>query len=397
MKKNRRGITLSTLVITIVVLAIVAGTAIAMVIDSDGIFNKTSQATEEWNTAISKEDKTTENVFDRAANITKKSKNKALKILINSGNDGIVVLPIGFFDKYIVDWGDGTEETVSDGGNGGNGGAEYSRSLHNEDYIQSKYRVASKDEIKLATTQETADTKVYHQYSETNTEFIVTIYGVNRINTHAYGCTKDKIIKILQWGELELVHVDLSGCSNLETIASPTENSFDNDIYFTIFFYNCTSLSNIPSDLFKYCTNAESFYFTFANCTSLTNIPEDLFKCCTGAVVFAATFAECTNLNSIPSNLFDNCPNVFYFSQTFYNCTGLTGQELPLWQRMENGAEYEYEPEYGYELERGPDGYGCYYNCTGLTNFSSIPEYWKAEDELVYPVEGEWTGDYGAE
>ena len=143
------------------------------------------------------------------------------------------------------------------------------------------------------------------------------------------------------------------GCDNLESIASPTSMSFKNSADLAIYFGYCTSLSSIPSDLFKYCTNVVNFAGTFRGCTSLSNILADLFKYCT---------------------------NVESFAETFSGCTNLTGQAIPLWERMENGATYNYESGYDInnDIIRGPEGFGCYSYCTGLTNYSSIPEYWKS-------------------
>ena len=54
-KTNERGITLISLVITIVVLLILAGVAINLAVDSDGIFGKAQEAADKWNTAIAQD------------------------------------------------------------------------------------------------------------------------------------------------------------------------------------------------------------------------------------------------------------------------------------------------------------------------------------------------------
>ena len=55
MLKNQKGITLVSLVITVIVLLILAGVAITIAVNSDGIFGKTNQAKNEWANAIKDE------------------------------------------------------------------------------------------------------------------------------------------------------------------------------------------------------------------------------------------------------------------------------------------------------------------------------------------------------
>lgn len=56
MLKNQKGITLVSLVITIVVLLILAGVAISLAVNSDGIFGKANTAKNEWNEALKNEE-----------------------------------------------------------------------------------------------------------------------------------------------------------------------------------------------------------------------------------------------------------------------------------------------------------------------------------------------------
>ena len=65
-----------------------------------------------------------------------------------------------------------------------------------------------------------------------------------------------KLIRIKNWGNVELKTINLANCTNL------TE--------FIETFYN-TKITEIPEGLFKNCNKAESFWGTFANCTELTN------------------------------------------------------------------------------------------------------------------------------
>ena len=70
-KEGTQGITLIALVITVIILLILAGTAITLGIDGENLFRKTNEAANEWNMAVAKEESALSNVFeilDMAAN-----------------------------------------------------------------------------------------------------------------------------------------------------------------------------------------------------------------------------------------------------------------------------------------------------------------------------------------
>ena len=280
-----------------------------------------------------------------------------IKIRVNTGEDGYVVLPISKDEDCVVDWGDNTTTA-------------------NKENKKQNIKIASvNDNISVAAAP--TPNGIEHTYTEKNVEKTVTISGsVKEIITgEPIYATAEKILEIEQWGETGLEEIGLINCENLRKIASPSKKSFENlkndedmnSLY--IVFQGCTSLKEIPSDLFKYCNNAIGFLATFAECTSLTTIPEELFANCPNVVNFGATFVGCRSLTSIPQTLFDNCQKVKSFYETFYNCTNLTGKPIELWTRVTNNAENEYQGN--------PDEEGCYYNCTGLEGYETIPNYWK--------------------
>ena len=59
--KSKKGITLVSLVITIIVLMILAGVAISLATGEDSIFSKTNEAASKWNTAVGEESNTIKN------------------------------------------------------------------------------------------------------------------------------------------------------------------------------------------------------------------------------------------------------------------------------------------------------------------------------------------------
>ena len=66
MLKNQRGITLVSLVITIIVLLILATVAITLAVNSDGLFQKAGQAANNWNASVQEEDATLTNLMNFA-------------------------------------------------------------------------------------------------------------------------------------------------------------------------------------------------------------------------------------------------------------------------------------------------------------------------------------------
>ena len=54
-KLKKHGITLISLVITIIILLILAGVAINLALDSDGLFSKALEASNKWNVAVADE------------------------------------------------------------------------------------------------------------------------------------------------------------------------------------------------------------------------------------------------------------------------------------------------------------------------------------------------------
>lgn len=244
---------------------------------------------------------------------------KPIKMIVNSGDDGIVVLPIGDFysrNKVInIDWGDGNQLEIG---------------KNDENKILNATQVASLDGIQIA---DLPPIGFQHKYIEKNKEYEVTINGdiseMSSLGCKYYykdeGGTDDypdgpsKIIEITQWGNTGLEEINLSGCSNLRKIASPNKNSF---------------------------INVESFENAFAACTSLTEIPKDLF---------------------------DNCPNVQSYRKTFYGCNNLTGNAPEIWKSGTNSEENNYRGN--------PNGWACFAECNNLTNYDSIPYYWSTDEQ----------------
>jgi hypothetical protein len=199
------------------------------------------------------------------------------------------------------------------------------------------------------------------------------------------------ITGIIDFGRVGLRTLDFFGCGNITSIpASGTmEVGYDGLSEMVSFagFMRGTGITTIPTDIFQSSPLAQTFTDSFSF-TSITSIPSGLFSSNPLASVFSGTFNGCQSLSSYPSNLFDACPNVINFSSTFRNCRALTqplqftfntqvttfgniynmvsttnsmsGTAPTLWLRV---------PE--------PLGTAAFRNCTGLSNFASIPVNWK--------------------
>jgi hypothetical protein len=199
------------------------------------------------------------------------------------------------------------------------------------------------------------------------------------------------ITGIIDFGRVGLRTLDFFGCTNITSIpASGTmEVGYDGLSEMVSFagFMRGTGITTIPTDIFQSSPLAQTFTDSFSF-TSITSIPSGLFSSNPLASVFSGTFNGCQSLSSYPSNLFDACPNVINFSSTFRNCRALTqplqftfntqvttfgniynmvsttnsmsGTAPTLWLRV---------PE--------PLGTAAFKNCTGLSNFASIPVNFK--------------------
>ena len=94
------------------------------------------------------------------------------------------------------------------------------------------------------------------------------------------------------------------------------ENKNNNKIISS--FSECNNLDEIPEDLFKNCINVEYFNSTFYSCKNITSIPENLFKYNTKVKQFNYTFWYYKG-DSIPENLFKYNVESQSFKGTFYN------------------------------------------------------------------------------
>jgi hypothetical protein len=151
---------------------------------------------------------------------------------------------------------------------------------------------------------------------------------------------------------------------------------FGSDVLFEYLqkgFYGCSNLVSITGQIGD--SGITTSVDCFAGCTSLLSIPSGLFDNNTSVTTFSGCFSGCTSLLSIPSGLFDNNTSVTTFAGCFSGCTSLTGSSGELWLNPSGAGNYTLSaPDYDIGV---PEGNSCYFNCTGLSDYASIPTYWK--------------------
>ena len=286
---------------------------------------------------------------------------------------------IGAAGEFIVDWGDGTVETITK--------PDTTYTYYNHDYAtDGPYTI----KLTGRATAYGTDSVFRVSYDSANLALQAidgTLGGIfptlpdgsqplfKNSFAGAYNITSipSKLFTGISGAPAgEMFRETFSGCSDLTSIPSklfagisgaPASYMFANT------FYGCSGLTSIPSDLFAGISGAPaSFMFasTFSGCSGLTgSIPSDLFAGISGAPadsMFGGTFQGCSGLTSIPDGLFagiSGAPASAMFSGTFQGCSGLTSIPDGLFAGI-SGA---------------PAGWmfnSTFYGCSGLTG--AIPD-----------------------
>ena len=320
-----------------------------------------------WSIGIDEEEKETGEVT-----LEPDTGKEELILVYNVQNGDTIELPyyLQWFDgenqnpatfNFTVDWGDGTTENITN--------ADIAtKAIHTYNNLEQ----AGELKIKISGTYESI---------ATSNESYEGRQGI------------DKLVRVEQWGTTGVKTVDLSGCTNLTQLATPTESSFKNLV--SVWFEG-SGITSIPDKLFANCSNITSFYNAFDNCTNLTTIGDYAFANCSnvtsfesvfyglsnlttiGDYVFANcsnvtsfknTFSGCSNLETIGEHMFEGCTSVESYRFTFIGCGNLTGKAPELWLTGDNSEENGFKGT--------PDGENCFMGCEGLENYDEIPEYWK--------------------
>ena len=205
---------------------------------------------------------------------------------------------------------------------------------------------------------------------------------------------RNLITELVQWGIVGLRTINFYGCLNLTSI--PGSSSLSGvggytglaEVVSFASFMRGTRITSIPSDIFDYSPNATTFTDSFSSITTITTVPSGLFDNVPNVTTFASCFFACTALASVPSTLFDTNILAVNFSSTFRNCRALTNvlqftynTNVTIFNNIYNmsstaNALTGTAPELWLRNPL-PSGTGAFLNCTGLSNYASIPVNWK--------------------
>lgn len=192
---------------------------------------------------------------------------------------------------------------------------------------------------------------------------------------------------IIQWGNVGLRSINFFGCINLTTIPNGASGLARVTLFNNTF--RATGITTIPADIFDYSPIAREFVDTFSF-TPITSVPSGLFDNCSQVQIFNSTFNACTSLVSVPNELYRFNPQVINFSSVHRNNRALTN--IPTFQyntlvatfansfnmsSTTNGSSNWGTVEALWTRVPEPLGTGAFRNCTGATNFASIPLNWK--------------------
>ena len=391
--RNKKGITLLALVITIVIILLLAGVAIQMTMGENGLIVKSVQAQKEQAKA---------ELYDTVKSSYAALSLRAIRNNKDKPNVEEVFNTVDFTDRYNIVGEDITDKkgtiidtkanvlnliqgTVVGGFTPGTiptpaeswpktvGGVtipeedkdkmifklivknnteipfgNYEYSLREIDPIEVDYGDGEKGEI----------TDLYALYYK---QYNRGEYVLKFKNVKDFGMSegyKDFEIEILQWGKiLEKNEENSIIIPNVSKIYEPEPDKIP-------IYYTSPKLTEIPEWLFsKKVTSKVMSKFEPNN--SIVSIPEGLFKNNVNVTEFGEVFAGSTGLTSIPEGLFKNNVNVTEFRATFSGCTGLTSIPDRI---IELGKKVK---------ERGGNTRAMFYGCTSASNYNSLPNYMK--------------------
>lgn len=141
-----------------------------------------------------------------------------------------------------------------------------------------------------------------------------------------------QIVGLKSWGENGFSEIHSFGKNLKGNIPIPSRRSFENVTKFRGTFHSCNELEGkIPKNIFVTASKTEEFRDTFLGCNSLIgSIPENLLINTPNLKTIHGMFQNCSGLSgSIPLGIFDNIPQIDALDLVFYGCKNLTGKIPP--------------------------------------------------------------------
>ena len=273
MLKNKKGITLIALVITIVVLLILAGVTVSLILDENGIIAKSKDARARWNNAQMNEEKNMGEI------------DKTLDEIVYNKIDPTEMYAVLYSDGALVFY-QKTENILNE-----RNGATIVKQTENISDTQE----LSEDELKALLfwigDQEQADqitsVVIAEEIAPKSTKKlfrdlknIENIIGLNKLNT----CN------------VTTMHDMFRNCSNLKSVDLSTFNTEKVTTMYAMFAY-CTRIENINMSSFntKEVTNMSAMFY---NCGQLKQLDVNNFNT-ENVTTMASMFANCSNLEKL--------------------------------------------------------------------------------------------------
>lgn len=285
--KEKKGISLIVLIVTIIVMIIIAGAVILTLTDTN-VIDQAETAVEKHNLSeiksaasmayadwILNENTTEEGNISQIQNYIRKT-------LIEQG-----MFTWQESSKYYITETGAVEEMTTD---------EFIFTVEiPEDDLEFEFAIVADNNIIVDWGDGTVQEVQYitpHTYQEPG------IYDIKISGNITYFDTitefnSEKIIAIKSWGNIGLEELYIYWAHNLKYIAASNKDSFTNLKSFTL----VSNIEEIPDYLFKDCNNLE--YVEFTDSEKLKYIPEHLFEGCDTASI-DINFANCTSLENVP-------------------------------------------------------------------------------------------------
>ena len=365
MVRNKSGITLISLIITIIILVILAGVALNTLVGANGIISGINTSTEKYKKAQKEEQlalifeslkMTTTgsekiNVNELQEKIDKEYGENIITVSDNANNNLIINVIETGKEYEVTNDGEVTATDLIDDTLEEN--AELRKFI-------TVWKVEAGETITLPlyekqdADEERGEKETYFNYNFTvdygdGTIKKVTSYNdENRIHTYAnagtyevsitglcegwsfYNITnnRENIVEFKQWGVIRAKHIDFASCTNLTgKIPIPTTNSFNEMDSLRLLFYGCTDLTcKIPSNLFKNGSHIVTLRNVFNFCGVTGNIPANLFENCTNVENLAYVLAGAPNIiGEIPEKLLKNNVKLVNAKGIFSETSNLSG------------------------------------------------------------------------
>ena len=367
--KNKNGITLIALVITIIIMLLLAAIAIQLTLGENGLISKANQA---------KIEQEKSELYDDAKLEYLNLKTKAIENSQPDPKAESILSEINFLNKYNIIGDNITNKKSEIIETKKNLLKEIEKLRTNPDTNavadEDKNKLVLRLNIKNNTNLELihfgtgAPIKAEFHDGSTGEVKYEGYYGPSVTKTYTPGKYTLKLFSEYSWSGLSGLEVKINnsfasidiinwGKNEESTITlHAVDKIYSPEPDLLSVRYNSAIFNKIPEDLFVNKQHVITMS-SFDNCNNITEIPEDLFKNCVNAKYFYNVFYNCKNITSIPENLFANNPNITAVNYAFRNCTHLSN--IP--QNIIN------------KCISIPSHFSVFAGCTSVSNYSTLP------------------------